>query len=647
MAAIDSTSDSGYQAAVSSFSWSHTCAAGAKLLVGVMADPTGLGFIAVTYNGVSLSQQSSLANGVLIQLWSLDSPISGSHTIVVDFGASVAVGAAAGAVSVLQTGSADDLEAAIGSGPSDLAVTLFNDFSDDFMIVLFGSTDTAVGLASPATETSNVSGTVGSIVMGYKAGSSTTESLTLTGIDSGKQACGIGISYLNGLKSAYGSSRVASKSDDVSIALAGTLGRSAVATNELPRSVGSINANGSSYSTLTSRVVNTFVVQTAGLSRIPSWDRIATNTLAKVAGREDIASIANGRLQSPMVALNARVFVENYSGGQGTIIVSGAQAAIGRHVSVTSSGAFAAVITPLVARGSDRNAVRSMGTSPASISAHAGSSGPRSRSAGRESVTASTEASERDYARSSGRAASRIPITGSERRTAQTSAASASSVAKVTGARSFTVRRSVSTSKIIVTALGLAESTGRDSSTFRVIVSTPARSIAVERDGATISVPAAALNAREIAAASDCQPTRSACFVASSTVEASWSKAGFYNVVDMVAARPFVVSRDSAGTRSAVFVASRSSTPARDSGPTVSLSFTVGTSIAATRDRGNMPLSFASVVVQDRVAVESSGRMITTAQLFASDAVRDSSTLSTATALPATLVGEPEQVVIN
>jgi hypothetical protein len=73
----------------------------------------------------------------------------------------------------------------------------------------------------------------------------------------------------------------------------------------------------------------------------------------------------------------------------------------------------------------------------------------------------------------------------------------------------------------------------------------------------------------------------------------------------------------------------------------------VGLSIAASRDAASPPLSFAAVVVQDRVALESSGRMIGTVSLHASDAVRDSSTLSTVNALPATIAGEAELVLIN
>lgn len=381
-----------------------------------------------------------------------------------------------------------------------------------------------------------------------------------------------------------------------------------------------------------------------GYSRDYASTGMATFSRAFALGLDKTAARSAGQEQAA-ADLNSVVISTAYSGGDPTVIVDGALEAIGYPRVASSSGAFGVLMTPLVARGGSRSTSRSAISAAKSTAGRVGLSANRARASGNNRAISQSEAGDFATTRSRGKIASQAPIVGSDFRTSE--AAAVDRVTARVAARSATARQSGGVTRLLVTAIGLAESTHHDSTTFKVIVSTPALSIAPERDGATITVSTTAINGRSAVATRGRGAAISVCFVFGSSVSESWSKAGFYNVVDVVAGRPFTVSRDAVGTRSAVFAGGSSSTPATSSGAPIVLAQTIGLSIDAQRDLASPPLSFAAVVVQDRVAVESSGRMIGTVALHASDAARDSSTLSTVNALPATLVGEPRMVIIN
>jgi hypothetical protein len=467
------------------------------------------------------------------------------------------------------------------------------------------------------------------------------------------------------LASVASSDRVAANSRDASGAAAATIAKS----HSAARDSGLQNANAStaarSLEAASARTSNVTLALAAGYSRDYATAKLQTFSRAFVLALDEAATIDSARTTS-LAYLNVRDFASGYSGVNATVVVAGAIAAIGRPLSVISSGAFGVLMTPLVAMGNSRSTSRSACSAPKSTAGLSGLSEETGR-ATKGNNLGSAFAIGRDVAtnRSRGKAGSRAPVSGRDFRTAESSS-STRAMARIAGARSFTVRRSVGVFRIVVTARGLAEARSRDSASYRVIVSAPGYSVAPERDGAAPPVSTAGIRARSLEVVRSRQTTLSACFVAGASVAAAWDRPDAGNVSHVVAASR-ESSRDSGVTLAAMFTSGRSSTSDRDAGnplaiaatagrsidasretiAPLTLALTVGLSLAVSRDASNRPFSFAGVVVQDRVALESSGRMITTVDLHASDAARASSSISTVNAIAAFIVGEPGLVVIN
>lgn len=99
--AFDAVSNSGYQAAASTYNWNHTCAGTNRFLaVDVSLLSAGQTVLSITYNGVPLlpiGAQSTVTSFGRVESWGLANPASGSNSIVVTLSGSIA--SAAGAVS--------------------------------------------------------------------------------------------------------------------------------------------------------------------------------------------------------------------------------------------------------------------------------------------------------------------------------------------------------------------------------------------------------------------------------------------------------------------------------------------------------------------------------------------------------------------
>src|SRR5882672_4805105 len=85
---FDAASNSGYKTASASYSWNHTCAGNNRcLLVGIsMLSVAGSSVSGITYNSVSLTKirsQASVSGAVRAELWKLDAPAIGTHSIAV------------------------------------------------------------------------------------------------------------------------------------------------------------------------------------------------------------------------------------------------------------------------------------------------------------------------------------------------------------------------------------------------------------------------------------------------------------------------------------------------------------------------------------------------------------------------------------
>lgn len=89
---FDNATTSGYEAALSTYSWSHRVGTGITnraLIVGVSIFATG-SVTGVTYNGVAMTFVRSDTNGIYrSEIWQLVAPATGSNTVAVTLNASL------------------------------------------------------------------------------------------------------------------------------------------------------------------------------------------------------------------------------------------------------------------------------------------------------------------------------------------------------------------------------------------------------------------------------------------------------------------------------------------------------------------------------------------------------------------------------
>lgn len=91
---FDAASNSGYQAAASTYNWSHTCTGSDRFLaVDVSLLSAGSTVTSITYNGVALSfigAQSTVTSFGRVESWGLVNPASGSNSIAVTLSGTIA-----------------------------------------------------------------------------------------------------------------------------------------------------------------------------------------------------------------------------------------------------------------------------------------------------------------------------------------------------------------------------------------------------------------------------------------------------------------------------------------------------------------------------------------------------------------------------
>lgn len=168
---FDATSNSGYQTAQSTYSWSHTCTGSNRYLrVGVsMLSVVGSSVSGITYGGVALTlvrARASAIGAVRAELWELIAPATGANTIAVTL--SAGLDSAAGAISytgVHQTtaseGAADN-SATNSISASDATVNVTTVAANDIVSDVVATDDTTITVGANQTSRYNVTGTLGS-----------------------------------------------------------------------------------------------------------------------------------------------------------------------------------------------------------------------------------------------------------------------------------------------------------------------------------------------------------------------------------------------------------------------------------------------------------------------------------------------------
>lgn len=170
---FDAASNSGYQTAQSTYSWSHTCTGSNRYLtVGIsMLSVAGSSVLSITYNSVVLSlikAQSSAAGAVRSELWGLVAPATGSNTIAVTLSTGLdSIGGADSYTSVEQTTPYEAANSATATnvGAADATVDVITVADNNWVIDNVATDDTAITVGAGQTSRNNVTGTLGSGAM--------------------------------------------------------------------------------------------------------------------------------------------------------------------------------------------------------------------------------------------------------------------------------------------------------------------------------------------------------------------------------------------------------------------------------------------------------------------------------------------------
>lgn len=164
---FDSASNSGYQAASSSYSWSHTCTGDNRFLaVDVSLLSAGSNVTSITYNGVPLVQigaQSTVTSFGRVECWGLSNPSSGTNIIAITLSGSIAsAGTAVSYTGVNQYIPSESFSSNqstnVGAADATVSVTTLSD--QDWIHAAIATSDSSI--TAGQTSRNNITGVGGS-----------------------------------------------------------------------------------------------------------------------------------------------------------------------------------------------------------------------------------------------------------------------------------------------------------------------------------------------------------------------------------------------------------------------------------------------------------------------------------------------------
>lgn len=292
--AFDAATNSGYQAAQSTYSWSHTCTGSDRFLsVDVSLLSAGATVSSITYNGVALSLigvQSTVTAFGRVECWGLVAPDSGSHTIAVTLSSSIAsAGTAVSYADVHQTIPTEAFNSAqaTNAGSATDASVVATPVADNCIIHAALVTDDG-SVAANQTTRNNVTGAIGSGANEdtgpVTPAAATTMSYTGLGIVATWAMGAYAIrptSYL----ATYGESLAASRSPGAVLVHAVSLGKDAAGTQ--------------------TRAVQTALAKTPGLAESAAFDRSLSFAVSAVIA-SDRAEANDGAKLISSAAFNGR-----------------------------------------------------------------------------------------------------------------------------------------------------------------------------------------------------------------------------------------------------------------------------------------------------------------------------------------------------
>lgn len=165
--AFDAATNSGYQAAQSSYSWSHTCTGSNRFLsVDISMLSLAQTVTGITYNSIALiliGVRNSVSGAARIETWGLIAPSTGSNTIAVTLSGSIAsAGTAVSYTGVHQTSPYEGFNSnqATNVGATDATVAITSVADNDWVHAAVATDDTAI--TAGQTSRNNVTGAGGS-----------------------------------------------------------------------------------------------------------------------------------------------------------------------------------------------------------------------------------------------------------------------------------------------------------------------------------------------------------------------------------------------------------------------------------------------------------------------------------------------------
>lgn len=191
MIAFDAASNSGYQAAASSYNWAHVCTGHDRyLVVGVAMLSLAQTVSSITYGGVALTllgSRSSISGACRIELWGLVAPARGSNTIAVTLtGAIASAGCATSLLGVHPTAPVESFTSAQATnvGAADATVAAEPTVADNVWHVdIVATDDTAITVGAGQTQRANVTGAGGSGAMSTEGPQTPVGAVTMSWTD--------------------------------------------------------------------------------------------------------------------------------------------------------------------------------------------------------------------------------------------------------------------------------------------------------------------------------------------------------------------------------------------------------------------------------------------------------------------------------
>lgn len=189
---FDAGTNSGYQAASASYSWSHTCTGGnGYLVVGVSMLSLAQTVTGITYNSIALTfigAQNSVTGAARVELWGLVAPTTGANTIAVTLSGAIASAAVASSyIGVNQSLPTESFAGAQATnvGAADATVNSTTVADNDWVVDMIATDDIAITVGAGQTQVGNVTGVGGSGAMSYEGPKTPAGAVTMSWTDVG------------------------------------------------------------------------------------------------------------------------------------------------------------------------------------------------------------------------------------------------------------------------------------------------------------------------------------------------------------------------------------------------------------------------------------------------------------------------------